>query len=174
MPNLHYENIQYVTVELTVLQGHKELGMTFHDLSCALGYDSTGEERLLRWQECQKIYKKITDIATPATDTTKPAMDTTKPGRHPALAAYEAWPEKTKTFRAKLVQEALRRAKYIEIMAELSYAKMAKADKNLKLAELRELERSTRRKRWSEMVPGRRSKLCLDFSYEMSANRKST
>ena len=147
-PALHFDKVRETTVEIAVLYGHKGLNMTFHDLSRTLGYDRTGEKILVPWQECQKIYNRVTDITTPA-------KDGAKPGPHPSLAAYEAWTEKMKTFWGKLLQEGLRRAKYSEIMVELRDAKMSKSTKNLKRAELKEEERSARRKQWSDMVPGK-------------------
>ena len=148
MSNLHYDTVRWSNVERAVLCGHKDLGMTFHNLSRALGYDSTGDKILVPWHQCQKIYHQVTD-------TTKPATDTTKPGPRPTFVAYQAWNEKNKTFWCKLIQEGLRRAEYSEVMVELRDAKMNKPDKNLKRAELKEQERTIRRKQWSEMIPGK-------------------
>ena len=140
-PSLHFDKICWENVHIAVLCDRKDLNMSFHTLSRALGYDRAGEKVLVSWQECQKAYNEVTD--------------TTKPNRHPTLAIYEKMTENRKTFWNKVVKEGLRRAEYTEVMIELRDAKMSKPDKNLKRAELKEEERSTRRKQWSDAVPGK-------------------
>ena len=97
MSNSHKEETFMPIVELAVLLGHKNCGMTFHTISHALRYDNTGEKTLLFGKECQKFYNDLTD--------------TTKTDHRPrAIVLYEGFNEEEKMTRANIVREGLRRA----------------------------------------------------------------
>ena len=133
-------------VDLHILVGHKDCGMTFHTIARALGYDNGGEKLLVSWKECQKIYNDL--------------IDTTKSeSRHSSIVYHEGLKEKAKATRADIVREGLRRAEHTINMTELRYTRMSAAEKNLKRAEMNEQERTTRRQRWAEIRPGKRHSL---------------
>lgn len=115
--------------------------MTFHTISRALGYDGTGHKLQFSWQECQSTYDKLTDTANPK--------------RLKAALTYEAMSDDDKAQKAKIVFEGLRRAEWVDRMVEVGRATLAKAEKHLRFAELREQERTMRRQRWSEIKPGK-------------------
>lgn len=130
-------------VEFHILICHKECGTNFHTIARALGYDSTTHERILvRWKKCQDIYDHLTT--------------TRKSDRHPsAIVYYEGLNEKDKATRADIVREGLRRAEYVINRTELMHTQMRRAEKSLKRAELKEQERTTRRQRCAEIMPGK-------------------
>ena len=140
MPNVDTENNHTLNVQMSVLLGYKQCGMTVHTISRALGYDGTGNKLLLSWEECQTKYNKFSNTA----NSTRPKV----------TSIYEGMSAEDKAQKAKVVLEGLRRADFVEKMAELNLAKMAKPDKRLKRAELQEIERALRRNRWSELKPG--------------------
>ena len=142
MSKHHGEENRKPNVDLNILVGHKDCGMNFHTIARALGYDDGGEKLLVSWRECQNIYNDLTD-------TTK------SESRHSSIVYYEGLKEKAKSTRADIVREGLRRAEYTINMTELRYARMGAAAKNLKRAEMKEQERTTRRQSWAVIRPGK-------------------